>query len=209
MGRLRLIAEKNRLIEEERKRCEQKKREQDDMISQIKSIFKEAPSYPNIEHINQPPLASIFPRYAIHMPRKRCINTDQNHVQAEIVTLSDSEEENSDLICDTENKGSVESLSTEKSNSDGVEKEHISDLTIAVDCERGEPEESILKIESVYSEASGSKLSNPSQDIIFDSSSGNSEIEDDSDIEIIEPPFINKKPKILKDSFSELLNDDK
>ena len=183
--RLRLIAEKNRLIEEEKKRCELKKREQDDMINQIKSIFREAPSYSNIQHIDQPPLVSIFRRYAIHMPRKRCINTDQNHVPAEIVTLSDSEEENSDSTCYSGNKESAKSLNTEKSNSDRVEKEHISDLTVAIDSDSDteEPEESMFKIESVYSEASASKLNNPSQDIVFDSSSGNSDIEDDSDIE--------------------------
>ena len=86
--RLRLIAEKNRLIEEERKRLEKTKNNQDDLINQIKNIFSACE--PSSRGSRGPPQAVIQPyrpRYATHMPGK-LLNT-------EIVTLDDSDGENS------------------------------------------------------------------------------------------------------------------
>ena len=216
--RLRLMAEKNRLMEEERKRLEMTKREQDMMINQIKSIFSSSEptgSDKDIQYcgyqrvggsggsagVVRPPQAVIQPyrpRYATNMPR-RPINTvvtivpDARDAPTEIVTLDDSDAENSN---DTSG--------------------------IVLNLEEDEPKESLLKIGKVFSGDEASKLDNDNSndpqpftnpaDVVFDSkehSSDDNDSDDDSDIEIIDMPVNNKKAKVLQDILKELQEDPK
>eukprot|EP00090_Calanus_glacialis_P002522 TRINITY_DN11897_c0_g1_i1.p1 TRINITY_DN11897_c0_g1~~TRINITY_DN11897_c0_g1_i1.p1 ORF type:complete len:565 (-),score=165.33 TRINITY_DN11897_c0_g1_i1:574-2217(-) len=183
--RLRLIAEKNRLIEEERKRLEKTKNDQVNMINQIKSIFSSSePSssdadiqYFGSQRGSRPPQAMIQPyrpRYATHMPRK-LINT-------EIVTLDDSDGENSN-------------------DTSGIVLNH-----------EEEPVESVLKIEKVFCGEEASKIDNLNPalaDVVFDSKEHSDENadDDDSDIEIIDMPVANKKPRVLQEILKELQED--
>jgi len=186
--RLRLIAEKNRLIEEERKRLEKTKNDQDNMINQIKSIFSSSEpssSDTDIQYFgshrgSRPPQAMIQPyrpKYATHMPRKP-INT-------EIVTLDDSDGENSN---DTSG--------------------------IVLNQEEEEPAETVLKIEKVFCGEEASKIDNLNPalaDVVFDSKEHSDENadDDDSDIEIIDMPVVNKKPRVLQEILKELQEDSK
>ena len=183
--RLRLIAEKNRLIEEERKRLEKTKNDQVNMINQIKSIFSSSePSgsdtdiqYFGSQRGSRPPQAMIQPyrpRYATHMPRK-LINT-------EIVTLDDSDGENSN-------------------DTSGIVLNH-----------EEEPVESVLKIEKVFCGEEASKIDNLNPalaDVVFDSKEHSDENadDDDSDIEIIDMPVAHKKPRVLQEILKELQED--
>jgi len=184
--RLRLIAEKNRLIEEERKRLEKTKNDQQNMINQIKSIFSScepSSSDTDIQYFgshkgSKPPQAMIQPyrpRYATHMPRK-LINT-------EIVTLDDSDGENSN---DTSG--------------------------IVLNQEEEEPGDTVLKIEKVFCGEEASKIDNLNPalaDVVFDSKEHSDENadDDDSDIEIIDMPVANKKPRVLQEILKELQED--
>jgi len=177
--RLRLIAEKNRLIEEERKRLEKTKTEQDNMINQIKSIFSASePSSSDIQYFGSsrlpsPPQAMIqvcTPRYATHMPRK--------HTNAEVVTLDDSDEENSNDAC-----GIV--LNQEEEQVDTT-----------------------LKIEKVFCGEEASKIDNLNPalaEVVFDSKEHSED--EDSDIEILDMPAVSKKPRVLQEILKELKED--
>jgi len=182
--RLRLIAEKNRLIEEERKRLEKTKNNQDDMINQIKNIFsacEPSSSDTDIQYFGTsrgsrgPPQAVIQPyrpRYATHMPRK-LLNT-------EIVTLDDSDGENSN-------------------DTSGIVLNQDEDIV-----------DSPLKIEKVFCGEEASKIENLNPalaDVVFDSkehSDDDNADDDDSDIEIIDMPVVNKKPRVLQEILKEL-----
>lgn len=200
--RLRLIAEKNRLIEEERKRLEMTKKDQDMMINQIKSIFscseptssvkdiKYCGSQSNSSGGRRPPQAVIQPykpRYASHMPRRPINNTGVTHVPdkdapTEIVTLDDSDTENSN---DTSG--------------------------IVLNDEENEPNENLLKIDKVFSGKEASNFENIHPGLanaVFDSKEhSDNESDDDSDIEIIDMPVMNKKAKLLQDILKELQED--
>jgi len=196
--RLRLIAEKNRLIEEERKRLEKTKNEQDNMINQIKSIFRASEpssSDSDIKYfgsrssstIVRPPQALIQvyrPRFATHMPRKQ-INT-------EIVILDDSDSAN-----ENSNDGCGIVLNQEDQEKHTRKVENTSDA---------------LRIENVFSGEEASKLDNLNPalaEVVFDSKEhSEEEIEDvDSDIEIIEMPAVIKKPRVLQEIIKELEKD--
>ena len=164
------------MIEEERKRLEKTKNDQDNMINQIKSIFSSSePSssdtdiqYFGSHKVSRTPQAMIQPyrpRYATHMPRK-LINT-------EIVTLDDSDGENSN---DTSG--------------------------IVLNQEEEEPAsaETVWKIEKVFCGEEASRIDNLNPalaDVVFDSKEHSDENadDDDSDIEIIDMPVVNKKPR--------------
>jgi len=194
--RLRLIAEKNRLIEEERKRLEKTKNEQDNMINQIKSIFRASEpssSDSNIKYfgssrtIVRPPQALIQayrPRFATHMPRKQ--------TNTEIVTLDDSDSGN-----ENSNDGSEIILNQEDQEKNTSKVSNTSDA---------------LKIENVFSGEEASKLDNLNPalaEVVFDSKEhSEDEIEDDdSDIEIIDMPAVIKKPRVLQEIMKELEED--
>jgi len=183
--RLRLIAEKNRIIEEERKRLEKTKNEQDNMINQIKSIFKSSEpssSDSDIKYFgssrvaSKPPqaLIQVFrPRYATHMPRKP--------IKTEVVILDDSDGEDSNDVSEADQE-------LEKTNND-------------------------IKIENVFSGEEASKIDNLNPafaEVVFDSKE-HSEEEDtedeDSDIEIIDMPAVIKKPRVLQEILKELEKD--
>jgi len=200
--RLRLIAEKNRLIEEERKRLESTKKDQEMMINQIKSIFscseptcsdkevKYCGSLSTIVGGRRPPQAVIQPykpRYASHMPRRPInyvdvANVPDKNAPTEIVTLDDSDDEDSN---DTSG--------------------------IVLNGEDNESKENLLKIDKVFSgnEASNLENINPGlADVVFDSREHSAnESDDDSDIEILDMPVMNKKAKVLQDILKELQED--
>eukprot|EP00092_Neocalanus_flemingeri_P018536 GFUD01020072.1.p1 GENE.GFUD01020072.1~~GFUD01020072.1.p1 ORF type:complete len:536 (-),score=116.49 GFUD01020072.1:441-2048(-) len=195
--RLRLIAEKNRLMAEERKRLETTKRDQDMMINQIKSIFSSSePTSSNkdiqycgsrigvgVGGVVRPPQAVIRPyrpRYATHMPR-RPINTGVTNVPdapTEIVTLDDSDAENSND-------------------------------TSGIVLNQEEDGDGLLKIDQVFSGEEASKIDNldPVHADVFDSKDHSDDEGDDSDIEIIDMPVTNKKAKVLQDILKELQGD--
>jgi len=195
--RLRLIAEKNRLIEEERKRLEMTKRDQDMMINQIKAIFSSSePSTSNrdvvygstinrVQANGRPPVVKVqpyIPRYATHMPR-RPINNVQN-VATEIVTLDDSDSENSN-------------------DTSGIVLNQEEEMNV----------DKVLKVEKIISGEEAVKMDNGNHSESANGNvkeqSDNDADDDDSDIEIIDMPVINKKAKVLQDILKELQEDSK
>jgi len=175
---------------------EKTKNEQDNMINQIKSIFRASEpssSDSNIKYfgssrtIVRPPQALIQayrPRFATHMPRKQ--------TNTEIVTLDDSDSGN-----ENSNDDSEIILNQED------QEKNTSKVTNTSDA---------LKIENVFSGEEASKLDNLNPalaEVVFDSKEhSEDEIEDDdSDIEIIDMPAVIKKPRVLQEIMKELEED--